>query len=191
MAEVLLFHHAQGLTSGVLAFADEIRRAGHAVHTPDLFGGRVFATLDEGLAHAREVGFDRLREDGVRAADGLPADLVHAGFSLGGMPAQQLAQGRPGRGALVFHRRAPPGAFGSAWPADLPVQIHAMDADPFFVEDGGDLDAARAIVDAADDGELFLYPGDQHLFTDSSLPAHDPAATALVLRRTLEFLARR
>ncbi len=98
MAEVLLFHHAQGLTPGVVAFADEIRRAGHAVHTPDLFDGRVFATLDEGLAYAREVGFDRLREDGVRAADGLPADLVHAGFSLGGMPAQQLAQSRPGRG---------------------------------------------------------------------------------------------
>lgn len=191
MAEVLLFHHAQGLTPGVLAFAEEIRRAGHAVHTPDLFGGRVFATLDEGLAHAREVGFDRLREDGVRAADGLPADLVHAGFSLGGMPAQQLAQSRPGRGALLFHSSVPPEAFGSAWPADLPVQIHAMDADPFFVEDGGDLDAARAIVAAADDGELFLYPGDQHLFTDSSLPAHDPDATALVLRRTLEFLARR
>jgi dienelactone hydrolase len=187
MAEVLLFHHAQGLTPGVRAFADELRGAGHTVHTPDLFEGRVFATLDEGLAHAREVGFDRLREDGVRAADGLPADLVHAGSSLGGMPAQQLAQTRPGRGALLLHSSAPPDAFGSAWPADLPVQVHAMEADPFFVED---VDAARAIVAASADGELFLYPGDAHLFTDSSLPSYDADATALVLRRTLEFLAR-
>ena len=190
MAEVLLFHHAQGLTPGVVAFADRLRAAGHAVHTPDLFGGRVFATLEEGLAHAGDVGFDTVRERGVRAADDLPAGLVHAGFSLGGMPAQQLAQSRPGRGALLFHSSVPPEALGSPWPADLPVQIHAMDADPFFTEDGGDIDAARAIVAAAADGELFLYPGDQHLFTDSSLPAHDAGATELVLQRTLEFLAR-
>ena len=191
MAEMLLFHHAHGLTPGVLAFADEIRRAGHTVHTPDLFEGRVFATLDEGLAYARDVGFDAVRARGVHAAEDLPADLVHAGFSLGAMPAQQLAQSRPGRGALLFHGSVPPETFGSAWPAELPVQIHAMDADPFFVEEGGDIDAARAIVAAATDGELFLYPGDQHLFTDSGLPAHDADATALVLQRTLEFLARR
>lgn len=190
MTEVLLFHHAHGLTPGVLAFADELRGAGHTVHTPDLYDGHVFATLDEGLAHAREVGFDAVRERGVRAAADLPAEVVHAGFSLGAMPAQQLAQSRPGRGALLFHGSVPPEAFGSAWPADLPVQIHAMDADPFFTEEGGDIDAARAIVAAAADGELFLYPGDAHLFTDSSLPVHDAEATALVLRRTLEFLAR-
>jgi dienelactone hydrolase len=66
-----------------------------------------------------------------------------------------------------------------------------MDNDPFFVEEGGDIDAARAIVASAADGELFLYPGDQHLFTDSSLPSYDADATALVLRRTLEFLSER
>ncbi len=187
MAEVLLFHHSQGLTPGVLAFADALREAGHTVHTPDLFDGHVFATLDEGLAYAGDVGFDSIRERGVRAAGGLPGDVVHAGFSLGGMPAQQLAQTRPGRGALLYHSSAPPEAFGCPWPAELPVQVHAMEADPFFVEDA---DAARAIVAAAADGELFLYPGDAHLFTDSSLPCHDADATALVLRRTLEFLAR-
>jgi dienelactone hydrolase len=189
MTEVLLFHHAHGLTAGVREFAGALRAAGHTVHTPDLYDGRVFATLDEGLAHAGEVGFGALRERGVRAADDLPADVVHAGFSLGGMPAQQLAQTRPGRGALLLHSSAPPEAFGSPWPAHLPVQVHAMDADPFFVGEG-DVEAARAIVAASTDGELFLYPGDAHLFTDSSLPGHDPDATALVLRRVLEFLAR-
>ena len=190
MAEVLLFHHAQGLTPGVVAFADAVRGGWHTVQTTGLFGGWVFAALEEGLAYAGDVGFDSVRERGVRVADDLPAGLVHAGFSLGAMAAQQLAQSGTGRGALLFHGSVPPEAFGSPWPADLPVQIHAMDADPFFTEDGGDIDAARAIVAAATDGELFLYPGDQHLFTDSSLPAHDAGATALVLRRTLEFLAR-
>src|SRR5215208_7943549 len=83
MAEVVLFHHAQGLTPGVAAFADELRRAGHTVHTPDLYDGRTFATLEEGLAYAEEIGFDEVTERGVQAAEALPAELVYAGFSLG------------------------------------------------------------------------------------------------------------
>lgn len=191
MAEVLLFHHAQGLTPGVLAFADELRKAGHTVHTPDLYEGHTFETLDEGIAYAKQVGFDALLDNGVRAAEELSEDVVYAGFSLGGMPAQKLAQTRPGRGALFFHTSITPEEFGGDWPAEVPVQIHAMDADPFFAEEGGDIDAAREIVAAADSGDLFLYPGDQHLFTDSSLPSYDADATALVLRRTLEFLTER
>jgi dienelactone hydrolase len=184
MAEVLLFHHAHGLTKGVLAFADELRRAGHVVHVPDTYDGRVFDSLDDGLAYARETGFEEIMQRGVRAADGLPDQLVYAGFSLGGMPAQMLAQTRPGaRGALLFHSSVPTSEFGEGWPGGVPVQIHAMDADPFFVEEGGDIDAARAIVEEADDAELFLYPGDQHLFADSSLPSYDPAAADELTRR--------
>lgn len=189
MAEVLLFHHAQGLTPGVLAFADALRQSGHIVHTPDLYEGQTFETLDDGLAYARKVGFETLCANGVAAADDLPEELFHAGFSLGGMPAQLLAQTRSSRGALLFHTAITPAEFGSDWPAGVPVQIHGMDADPMFSEEGGDLGAAREIVAAATDGELFLYPGDQHLFTDSSLPAYDEKATTLVLRRTLEFIA--
>lgn len=191
MAEVLLFHHAQGLTPGVIAFADELRKAEHTVHTPDLFDGRLFETLDEGIAYAKQVGFDTLLDNGVRAADGLSQDVVYAGFSLGGMPAQKLAQTRPGRGALLFHTSITPEEFGGDWPSDVPVQIHAMDADPFFAEEGGDIDAARELVAAADSGELFLYPGDQHLFTDSSLSSYDKEATEQVIRRSLEFLTER
>jgi len=192
MAEVLLFHHAHGLTKGVLAFADELRRAGHVVHVPDTYDGRVFDSLDDGLAYARETGFEEIMQRGVRAADGLPDQLVYAGFSLGGMPAQMLAQTRPGaRGALLFHSSVPTSEFGEGWPGGVPVQIHAMDADPFFVEEGGDIDAARAIVEEADDAELFLYPGDQHLFADSSLPSYDPAAADELTRRVRQFLDRR
>jgi dienelactone hydrolase len=189
MAEVLLFHHAQGLTSGVVAFADDLRAAGHTVHTPDLYAGRTFATLEEGVAHARELGFGNVTEAGVQAAEGLPEALVYAGFSLGVGPAQKLAQTRPGaRGALLFHAGYEPTEYGPSWPAEVPVQIHAMADDPEFNNEW-DLPAARALVAAAADAEMFLYPGDQHLFADRSLPAYDPEATALMTRRVLDFLA--
>jgi dienelactone hydrolase len=188
MAEVLLFHHAQGQTRGFLAFADDLRRAGHTVHAPDLYDGRTFEVLDAGVAYAGEIGFGEVLERGVRAAEGLPVELVYAGFSLGVMPAQKLAQTRAGaRGALLFHSCLPTAEFGSAWPADLPVQIHGMDADPWFVDEG-DLDAARALVESAAHAELFLYPGDQHLFADSSLPSYDAGAAALLRQRVLAFL---
>jgi dienelactone hydrolase len=191
MAEVLLFHHAQGQTAGFHAFAEELRRAGHTVHTPDLFDGRTFGSIDEGIAYAGEVGFMEILERGVRTADELPSELVYAGFSLGVMPAQKLAQTRPGaRGALLFYSCLPTSEFGTSWPADVPVQIHGMDADPIFVDEG-DLDAARAIVESTENAELFLYPGDQHYFADSSLPSYDESATKLLTQRVLAFLEER
>lgn len=191
MAEVLLFHHAQGLTQGVRGFADALRRAGHTVHTPDLYEGRTFTALEDGLAFAREVGFGVMLERGVRAADRLPAGLVYAGFSLGGMPAQKLAQTRSGaRGALLFEACVPASEFGPSWPSGVPVQVHGMDADPFFAE-GGDLDAARELVKSAEQAELFLYPGESHLFADASLPSFDADAAALLERRVVEFLSSR
>ncbi|MGH3096721.1 MAG: dienelactone hydrolase family protein [Streptosporangiales bacterium] len=191
MAEVLLFHHAQGLTPGIGAFADELRRAGHTVHTPDLFEGRTFDTLEEGMAHVGELGFGEVLERGERAVDGLPAELVYAGFSLGVVPAQKLAQTRTGAsGALLCYSCVPVSEFGSAWPDGVPVQIHGMDADPIFVGEG-DIDAARALVAEAADAELFLYPGDQHYFADSSLPSYDEQATSLLTQRVLDFLQNR
>ena len=191
MAEVLLFHHAQGQTSGFLAFADELRRAGHTVHTPDLYHGRTFDTLDEGVAYADEVGFGEIIEKGVSAAADLPEALFYAGFSLGVLPAQKLAQTRPGaRGALLFHSFVPTSEFGSSWPVDVPVQIHGMETDPFFAGEG-DLDAARAFVESSEQAELFVYPGDQHLFADSSLPSYDAGATQLLSQRVQSFLETR
>ncbi len=189
MAEVVLFHHALGLTPGVVAFADDLRRAGHTVHTPDLFEGRTFTGIEEGMGYAFQIGFpDEVIERGVRAVAKLPAGLVYAGFSLGVLPAQKLAQTRPGaRGALLFYSCLPVSAFGSAWPSGVPVQVHGMDADPVFAGEG-DLDAARALVGQAEHAELFLYPGDQHYFADSTLPGYDADATALLTQRVLSFL---
>jgi dienelactone hydrolase len=123
-----------------------------------------------------------------RATEGLPSALVYAGFSLGVLPAQMLAQSRPGaKGALLFHACVPTSEFGVAWPQGVPVQIHGMDADKFFVEEG-DLDAARTLVATTTTAELFLYPGNQHLFADNSLPSYDEQAAMLLTERVFTFL---
>ena len=190
MAEILLFHHVQGLTPGVRDFAERLRGAGHTVHVPDLFEGRRFDSIEAGSAHAQEIGFGEIIARGRKAAAQLPAELVYAGFSLGVLPAQALAQTRPGAtGGLLFHACVPPSEFGDGWPAGVPVQIHGMDADEFFAGEG-DLDAARDLVAATPDAELFVYPGDRHLFADSSLAAYDEEAATLLTERVLGFLTR-
>jgi dienelactone hydrolase len=188
VAEVLLFHHAQGLTQGCLSFADRLRAAGHVVHAPDLYDGKVFTDLTDGVRNAQEVGFDTINERGRLAAESLPDGIVYGGFSLGVLPAQMLAQTRPGaKGALLFHASFPTSEFGRPWPQDVPLQIHMMDADKWVVE-GGDLDAARQLAETIESAELFLYPGDRHLFADNSLPDYDENAAALLTQRVLRFL---
>ncbi len=189
MAEIVLFHHVMGLTPGIGDFADRLRSAGHIVHTPDLFDAQTFPTIEEGMAYARTIGFDTILDRGVTEAEKLGSDLVYAGFSMGVMPAQKLAQTREGaRGALFFDSCLPVTEFGDQWPDGVPVQIHGMDADPEFAG-GGDLDAARALVDSTDQAELFLYPGEVHLFGDSSLPTYDRTAAMLMTDRVLVFLS--
>ena len=194
MAEVVLFHHARGLTDGVRAFAGELRAGGHTVHTPDLFDGERPATIDDGLALAESLGREVLGQRAGQAVAGLPEGLVYGGFSFGASVAQQFAQTRPGaRGALLYEGCLPISgewAIGP-WPGGVPVQIHGKDKDPFFALEG-DIDAARELVDTVGPGlaELFVYPGDRHLFTDSSLPSYDASAAALVVQRSREFLDR-
>lgn len=188
MTEVLLYHHIQGLTDGVRAFAEDLRRDGHTVHAPDLFDGKTFATIDEGFSYAEEAGFDELRDRGMAVAEGLGPELVYAGLSFGVMIAQQLAQTRPGaRGALLMHSCVPVSEFGRFWPQDVPVQIHGMDEDEFFAED---LPAARELAGSTPMAELFVYRGDRHLFTDSSLEAFDDDAASLLRERVHSFLGR-
>jgi dienelactone hydrolase len=186
VAAVLLFHHAQGQTPGFLAFADDLRAAGHVVHTPDLYDGKTFADLDEGVGYAREVGFNTILERGRLAAEGLPNEIVYAGFSLGVMPAQLLAQTRPAaKGALFFSAALPASEFGDSWPRGVPLQIHMMEDDPWVDED---LPAARELAETVVGAELFLYPGDRHLFADSSLPDYVESAATPLRRRVLAFL---
>ena len=185
MADVLLFHHAQGLTDGVLAFADDLRAAGHRVTVPDLYEGRTFGSLDEGVAHADELGVETVTARGAAAAEDLPPQLVYAGFSLGVLAAQSLAQQRPGAlGALLYHSAVPLGFFGDRWPDGVPLEVHLAVEDPW--EDLAEVEAFTA----AAGGQLWTYPGDRHLFTDRSLPDHDAQAAQLVLQRSLAFLTR-
>jgi dienelactone hydrolase len=194
MAEVVLFHHVHGLTRGVREFAEELRAGGHTVHTPDLFDGEVAATIEDGLALTERIGENVLGERADRAVAELPNELVYGGFSFGAASAQRLAQTRPGaRGALLYESCIPltgDWAFGP-WPDGVPVQIHGMDKDPFFALEG-DIDAARELVQTVGPelGELFVYPGDRHLFADSSLPSYDADAAKLVVQRSREFLNR-
>lgn len=186
MAEVLLFHHALGLTTGCIAFADELRAAGHIVHIPDLYEGNVFDDIDEGVAYAKETGFGAVRERGRLAAEDLPAELVYAGFSLGVMPAQELAQTRSGaKGAVLLDGAVPPSEFGE-WPDGVPVQFHMMEDDEWVDED---IVAAREMDEKIEGAELFLYPGDKHLFADNSLPSYNENAASLAKQRVLSFLA--
>ena len=186
MATVLLFHHALGLTSGVQAFAEAVRTAGHTVHCPDLYDGNVFDSIDDGVAHAESLGFEAVMAAGVGYAERLPQGLVYAGFSLGVLPAQKLAQTRPGaRGALLYHEAIPMEVTGAPWPTVLPVQVHVTDGDPW-----ADHEAIRDLMAQAEDGELFTYPGNAHLFADSSFTEFQPESAELLMTRTLTLLDR-
>jgi dienelactone hydrolase len=190
MTEILLFHHVQGLTAGVRRLADELRAGGHVVHTPDFFDGATFDSIDEGFAAMRARGEGAVDAWADALVADLPAEVVYAGISLGVMSAQRLAQTRPGAlGAVLLEACVPASEFGAGWPVGVPVQVHGMERDPFFGLEG-DIDAARELVASVDGGELFVYSGDVHLFTDSSLPSYDEAATALVVERVLAFLGR-
>jgi dienelactone hydrolase len=193
MAVVLLFHHIQGLTPGVIALADQLRSAGHTVHTPDLYGGRTFASIEEGAAFSEGDDAPDLAALADAAAAELPRELVYAGISSGVMHAQRLAQTRAGAAGAVLLEACVPvtgaWAFGP-WPDGVPVQVHGMDADEFFAGEG-DVEAARELVEIVGPGaELFVYPGGKHLFEDRSLASYDAEVTALLVRRVTDFLSR-
>ena len=186
MATVLLFHHALGLTQGLHDFADTLSASGHVVHCPDLYDGRTFTNINDGVAHAESVGFENIMAAGVEFAESLPGGLVYAGFSLGVLPAQKLAQTRPGgRGALLYHDVIPADFLESSWPTALPVQIHVTESDPW-----ADHSAVQALARDAEDAELFIYPGNAHLFADPSSSEYNADAAAQLLARTLAFLDR-
>ncbi len=183
--DVVLFHHALGQTPGFLGFADALRDAGHEVVTPDLYEGRVFADLDAGVAFADGLGTQEVIARAARAVEGLPTQVVYAGFSLGSVAAQALTQGRPGAvGALLYHGGAAPRWFPEPWPSHVPVQIHATENDPWV-----DLEECAELAAAAPRAELYIYPGAAHLFADPDSGEYEPEAAGLLLERSLEFLA--
>lgn len=185
LAHILLFHHALGLTDGVLRFAASLRRAGHVATVPDLYAGRTFADLTDGVAHAEAIGFQTLIDRGVACAADLDAPFVVAGFSLGVLPAQKLAQTDPGVvGAILYHAAVPAEMFGAGWPAGVALQLHFCADDPWAAED---LPAARALAAAAG-GALFVHPGRAHLVAEVGHQDYDPTVAAHIRAATLAFL---
>ena len=188
MAEILLVHHARGLTDGVRRFADTLREAGHTVHTPDLYEGRVFDDTEAGVAHARELGQEVLSQRAAAAADGLPATgLVYAGMSMGCGYATWLAlDHRPGsaRAMLYLFGSVDPEWFEVTWPEGLPAVAHQTLDDPWREAEADD--GFRARVPG---GQLVDYPGSGHLFLDDSTDDHDPAAAAQATAHVLAWLA--
>jgi len=186
MADVVVFHHALGLTTGIEAFANALAAGGHDVATPDLFNGATFETIEAGIAHAESIGFEQIAEIGSRATTGEPNIVV--GFSLGVLPAQKLAQQRSGvTAAVLCHSAIPLGVFGKTWPSDVALQMHAGERDPFVEEDK---DAIGQLVAAASVSELHWYNTAAHLFADVTSPDFDAALAGQLVTRTLEFFDR-
>jgi dienelactone hydrolase len=182
VGEAVVFHHARGLTDPVRSFADALRDAGHTVHTPDLYDGRTFDTTEDGMAYSEELGGPMALVESARdAVESLPDDVVYVGFSLGVLPAQSLAQTRPGaRGAVLCYSALPLGQWGdnwpATWPAGVPLQLHILDGDE-------DFEIAQGLAATVPGAELFVYPGTEHYFAE-----HDDEAAALLTQRVLVFL---
>lgn len=183
MAEVVVFHHALGVTDEIRGFADELGAAGHTVHAPDLFDGRTFDSIDDGMAHVDELGGPMAIVERARAAvASLPGEVDYVGFSLGVLAAQALAQTRPGaRGAVLCYSAVPLGNWGDNWPAAWPegvrLQLHILDGD-------ADFEIAQGLAATVSNAELFVYGGGEHYFAE-----HDEQAAALLRERVLDFLA--
>ena len=182
MSDVVVYHHSLGLTEGVRWFADALRAAGHTVHTPDVYEGKTFETVEEGMAHAEELGFPaEIVARGLAAADSLPAEVHYVGFSMGALPAQSLAQTKPGaRGLVLAYGALPLGQWGDNWPATWPdgvrLQLHILEGDE-------DYEFAQALAATVPGAELFVYPGSEHYFAE-----HDEHAAAMLMQRVLAFL---
>ena len=143
MAEILLFHHAQGQTPASTPSPRAPGRGAHGAHA-----GRLRRTHlrrpSTRHGHARR---DRLRR-GLRArrhaADGLPEGLALRQASRWGDARAEPGPDRREPGGPAAGGLRPDLGVGSGWPDGVPVQVHGMDGDPYFAEEGGDIDAARA-----------------------------------------------
>lgn len=176
---VVLFHSALGLTKSVRSFADQLRDDGHTVITPDLYDGQVFDNLDDGSKKRDELGIPELLRRANSAVEGLHADCVYAGFSMGAAAAQAVTIAKPGaRGVILMHGAVPLQMLGvERWP-DVPTQIHVSESDPLVDQPA----LTRFAVDSK--AELFKYPGNAHLFADES------ASAKLMLERVRNFVKR-
>ena len=185
MAEILLFHHAGGLTEGVVGFAQTLRDAGHTVHAPDLFDGRTFDDVHDGVAYAGSVGEESFAGKATEIAASMPSDLVYGGMSMGAARAAEQLLSRPGaKGAFFLYGAIAPSWWGATWPAGVPSQAHVTEGDEWR-----EPDAEAEYLAQVPGAELFVYPGSGHLFAEPGHPDYDQDAAELATSRVLAFLA--
>ena len=185
MAQILLFHHAGGLTPGVTAFAQTLRDAGHSVETPDLFDGRTFDDVHDGVAHAQSIGEDVMAARVGEIVADMPTDLVYGGMSMGGARAAELVLTRPGaKGAFFLYGAIAPSWWDATWPVDVPSQAHVTEDDVWR-----EPEAEEEYVAQVPGGELFVYPGSGHLFAEPGHPDYDDEVARVATDRILAFLA--
>lgn len=183
MPEILLFHHAGGLTDGVKSFAQTLRDAGHSVEAPDLFEGRTFTDVRDGVAYAQGLDEDVMAARVAEAVAPLPADLVYGGMSMGAARAAEQVLTRPGaRGAFFLYGAIAPSWWETTWPEGVPSQAHVTEDDEWR-----EPEAEEEYVQVPG-GELFVYPGAGHLFAEPGHPDYDAEVAALTTKRVLAFL---
>lgn len=184
MAEIILFHHAQGLTEGLRHFSERLGAAGHVVYAPDMYSGAVFARLDEGLAFASRIGHDAIEEVARRAARKHPHANTAIGFSLGAFPAQLLAQEWKKIDSLVLVAGGlPPRDLGGDWRSDVRLSVHVAEPDDWIPT--GSLET---LLRHARRPHVHKYPGMGHMFVDPSSPDYDADAADLFEERLLSWL---
>ncbi|MFD7660619.1 dienelactone hydrolase family protein [Actinosynnema sp. NPDC059797] len=185
MASIALFHSVLGLRPAELLAAERLRRAGHEVVAPDLFGGETAATLDQGFRLLDRIGWATAVERARQGIADMPDETVLAGVSMGTGVVSDLWPERPATaGVLLLHAAAD---LPAAVRPGLRVQLHAAEPDDFAPPER--VAALRLAARRADvELEVFRYPGAGHFYTDPDLPDHDPAAAELTWRRVLEFL---
>jgi len=186
MTEVVLYHHVQGLTEGVRSFAGELAQAGHTVHTPDMFDGRAFGT----------IGGHRLRARGGLRRPGRARAGRRRGNARRGRLCRLLVRGHGRSAARPVPARSPRRLADVCLPPGLGVRRGVAGARPGADPRQGHRSVlrrrprGRAGPGRLDrPGRAVSLPGEDHLFADSSLPAYDPAAAALLTERVLAFLA--
>ncbi|CAN5166416.1 MAG: dienelactone hydrolase family protein [Nocardioides sp.] len=187
MAEILLFHHAGGLTPGVTAFADDLRAAGHQVHTPDVFDGHTFDDVTDGVAYIGSIGHPELygRAEAAVGDLRLGASVVYAGMSMGcGLAANQLLTRPDARAGLFLYGAVTPQWWEATWPAGVPAQSHQSADDPWR-----EAESDEAFINDVPGGDLFIYPGAGHLFLDRGHLDFNAEAAALATSRILDLLA--
>ncbi|WP_324605741.1 dienelactone hydrolase family protein [Streptomyces sp. NRRL B-24484] len=189
VAQIVLFHSAYGLRPAVHAAADRLRAAGHEVHTPDLYDGRVFDTVEDGMAYKDEITTDELLRRAVHAAAPLLGQggpgLVYAGLSLGAALAQNLALADTNAaGLLLLHGTSD---IRDDAATSVAVQLHVAEPDPFEPEDWLNAWYLR-MTKAGADVEVHRYRGAGHIYTDPELPDYDEEAADRTWATALAFL---